>query len=155
MNKPFIIDFQNALTQTDINLPSIEQIELWAESVLKLFETEAELTIRVVEAEESQSLNHQYRGKDKPTNVLSFPADTHESLETKLLGDLVICVSVVAAEAKEQNKNFGEHFAHMVIHGCLHLLGYDHIEADEADEMESIEIEVMQALGYKNPYEID
>ncbi|SET09331.1 rRNA maturation RNase YbeY [Thorsellia anophelis] len=155
MNKPFIIDFQNALEIEQSSLPELEQIELWAESVLKLFETEAELTIRVVELEESQLLNFQYRGKNSPTNVLSFPSESHESLETKLLGDLVICHAIVAKEAQEQGKKINAHYAHMVIHGCLHLLGYDHIEPEDAEEMESIEIEVMESLGFKNPYEID
>lgn len=101
---------------------------------------------------ESHSLNLTYRGKDKPTNVLSFPFEVPPGMEMSLLGDLVICRQVVEKEAQEQGKPLEAHWAHMVVHGSLHLLGYDHIEDDEAEEMEALETEIMLALGYEDPY---
>lgn len=116
-----------------------------------------EVTIRMVDTEESQFLNFNYRGKAKPTNVLSFPSDLPKEiaqiLPTRPLGDLVICLSVVIAEADEQGKTEQEHFAHLIVHGILHLLGYDH-ERSQEDEviMESIEVEIMSKLGFSDPY---
>ena len=100
-------------------------------------------------------LNKEYRGKDKPTNVLSFPFDDMAGLpeeETRLLGDLVICAPVVRKEAKKQDKRPKDHWAHMVVHGTLHLLGYDHIEEAEASEMEALEARILEQFGIKNPY---
>ena len=114
--------------------------------------TDRELTIRLVDADEGRQLNHTYRGRDYATNVLSFPADLPAELDLPLLGDLVICVPVVAKEAAEQNKPLLAHWAHMVIHGCLHLLGYDHIDDDDAEEMESLERELLAELGIADPY---
>ncbi len=111
-----------------------------------------ELTIRLVDEQESQSLNREYRDRDYPTNVLSFPADLPPELNIPLLGDLVICVQVVQREAVEQRKSAESHWAHMVIHGCLHLLGYDHIDDAEAEEMETIERQLMAELGFPDPY---
>lgn len=111
-----------------------------------------DMTIRVVDSNESQQLNHQYRGKDKPTNVLSFPSDLPEEIGINLLGDLVICAPVVAEEAKQQSKPLLAHWAHMVIHGTLHLQGYDHIEDDQAEAMEALEIKLLQGLNFANPY---
>lgn len=111
-----------------------------------------ELTIRLVDEDESRTLNREYRGKDYPTNVLSFPADLPPELNIPLLGDLVICVPVVHREAAEQRKPTESHWAHMVIHGCLHLLGHDHIEESEAEEMEDIERALMAELGFSDPY---
>jgi len=113
---------------------------------------EAELTIRIVDSEESQELNHQYRGKDKSTNVLSFPFQNPPGITLPLLGDLVVCKAVVEKEATEQQKPLISHWAHMTIHGTLHLLGFDHIEEDEAEAMESIETKLMIELGYSDPY---
>ncbi|HEY4714115.1 MAG TPA: rRNA maturation RNase YbeY [Aquirhabdus sp.] len=116
-----------------------------------------EVTIRIVDTEESQFLNFNYRNKAKPTNVLSFPSDLPKEilqiLPNRPLGDLVICLPVVIAEADEQGKTEQEHFAHLVVHGILHLLGYDH-ELSMKDEviMESVEIEIMQTLGFSDPY---
>lgn len=134
-------------------LPTVEQFELWVRTALGQTMPEAELTIRLVEAEESQTLNRDYRGKDKPTNVLSFPFEVPEGIELPLLGDLIICAQVVEQEANEQGKTLDAHWAHMVIHGCLHLLGYDHIEDEEAEEMESLETELILGLGYPDPYQ--
>ncbi|WP_144393064.1 rRNA maturation RNase YbeY [Pleionea sediminis] len=114
--------------------------------------SQAELSIMVVSSKVSQSLNDQYRNKNKPTNVLSFPADIPEYVESPLLGDLVICAPVLEQEAAEQSKALIDHWAHLTIHGCLHLLGFDHIDDSEAEIMESIEIKVLQQLGISNPY---
>ena len=135
-------------------LPTEEQLTLWASTALKgrtEFE-EPELTIRLTDEEESQALNSEYRGKDKPTNVLSFPFEMPPGIPLELLGDLIICVSVVEQEAQEQAKTTEAHGAHMVIHGCLHLLGYDHIKDDEAEEMEALERDLLASLGYPDPY---
>ena len=106
----------------------------------------------VVSETVSQTLNDQYRGKNKPTNVLSFPAEIPEFVESELIGDMVICAPLVQKEAEQQNKSLQDHWAHLTIHGCLHLLGFDHIEDEEAEQMEAIEIKVLQQLGIANPY---
>ncbi len=134
------------------NLPTQAQFETWVRVALGDTMDEAELTIRIVDASESQQLNHDYRGKDKPTNVLSFPFEAPPGIELPLLGDLVICASVVENEALEQQKALEAHWAHMVVHGCLHLLGYDHIEDAEAEEMESLETTLITGLGFPDPY---
>lgn len=149
-----IIDLQIACDNTD--LPQEADLKLWAEKVINAHEdTGNEITVRIVTPEESQQLNHQYRGKEKPTNVLSFPFESPPELELPLLGDLIVCADVVAQEAIEQNKALKDHWAHMIIHGCLHLLGYDHIEEEEAEEMESLEIELLASLNIKDPYHLD
>lgn len=136
----------------DNNLPSAEDFQRWVDHALSAAQSPFELTIRIVDSQESQALNNQYRGKDKPTNVLSFPFEIPDGVEINLLGDLVICAQVVELEAKEQQKQTNDHWAHLVIHGCLHLLGYDHINEEEAEEMEALEIEKLAALGINNPY---
>ncbi|WP_417658614.1 rRNA maturation RNase YbeY [Pseudidiomarina sp.] len=139
------------------NLPSDASFEAWIEAVLQHLNcnTETELTVRVVDAEEGLALNHQYRGKAYATNVLSFPFEAPVPLPVNLLGDLVICAAVVADEAKAQNKPLVAHWAHMVVHGTLHLLGYDHINNDEAEHMEQLEKDILAALGYADPYADD
>ncbi|RXE89310.1 rRNA maturation RNase YbeY [Pseudoalteromonas sp. A757] len=136
-------------------LPSEAQFQLWAEHALTQFREEAELTIRIADEHESQELNSQYRGKDKPTNVLSFPFDAPPGIELPLIGDLVICPQVVYQESIEQEKTFHDHFAHMVIHGCLHLLGFDHINEQDAVEMETIEKQILASLNIADPYRDD
>lgn len=134
-------------------VPEQALFQKWAEAALQEDVTEdCELSIRLVEVEESAELNNTYRGKTGPTNVLSFPFDSPIPMEPKLLGDLVICVPVVEKEALEQAKELEHHWAHLVVHGCLHLLGYDHIEDDQAEEMEAFEIEILQILTIDNPY---
>jgi probable rRNA maturation factor len=133
------------------SLPTIEQFRLWVESSLLQSFANLEQTLRVVTEAESQALNRQFRGKDKPTNVLSFPSDD-DYLEYDCLGDLVICVPVVEAEALSQGKTLDAHWAHMVIHGMLHLQGLDHQNNREAYEMEALEIKILSTLGHTSPY---
>ncbi|QLB13376.1 putative rRNA maturation factor [Bisgaardia hudsonensis] len=149
-----IIDLQIASEDTT-NLPTEQQIQKWAIAAIRAENTEPEMTVRIVDEEESHQLNFQYRGKDKSTNVLSFPFECPDEVELPLLGDLVICRQVVEKEAEEQGKPLMAHWAHMVVHGSLHLLGYDHIEDNEAEEMESLETEIMQSLGFDDPYLIE
>lgn len=145
------LDLQIACAATQ--LPDKAQFELWLNAVLVSYKKDLELTIRLVTPQESQQLNHQYRGKDKPTNVLSFPFEVPEGIDLNLLGDLVICTQIIEQEAKQQNKTLNAHWAHMVIHGCLHLLGYDHINDEQATKMESLEIQILAKLDIADPYE--
>ena len=146
-----IIDLQIACEQ-ESGLPTEEQIEQWATAAVQPQSDEVEMTVRIVDEAESHTLNLNYRGKDRPTNVLSFPFECPDEVELPLLGDLVICRQVVEREAQEQDKSLMAHWAHMVVHGSLHLLGYDHIEDDEAEEMESLETQIMTGLGFADPY---
>lgn len=146
-----ILDLQIACENSS-GLPAESDFQKWLDVVLPQFQEESEVTIRIVDDAESHELNMTYRGKDKSTNVLSFPFEAPPAMELPLLGDLVICRQVVEKEAQEQQKALLAHWAHMVVHGSLHLLGYDHIVDEEAEEMESIEIEIMQSLGYPDPY---
>ncbi len=137
-------------------VPSVKEFTGWILEALNSAgydKDTAELSIMVVSEKVSQTLNNQYRHKDKPTNVLSFPADIPDFVGSALLGDLVICASVVEAEAAEQNKDLIAHWAHMTVHGCLHLLGFDHIDDEDAEEMEALEVEILHSLSYDNPYE--
>lgn len=146
-----IIDLQIACEQ-ESGLPTAQQIEQWATAAVQPQSDEVEMTVRIVDEAESHALNLNYRGKDRPTNVLSFPFECPDEVELPLLGDLVICRQVVEREAQEQDKPLVAHWAHMVVHGSLHLLGYDHIEDDEAEEMESLETQIMTGLGFADPY---
>ncbi|EIK54358.1 metal-binding heat shock protein [Stutzerimonas stutzeri TS44] len=133
--------------------PAAAELQRWCELALRQRSGDSELTIRLVDEEEGRELNRTWRHKDYPTNVLSFPADVpDEFLDIPLLGDLVICVPVVEREAAEQGKPLAAHWAHLVIHGCLHLLGYDHIEDAEAEEMEALERQLLAELGHPDPY---
>jgi probable rRNA maturation factor len=144
-----IIDLQQA---TDADVPSEQLFQRWASAALAEVNEDCELSIRLVDETESAELNNDYRGKNYPTNVLSFPFESPVPLEPILLGDLVLCVPVVEREAAEQDKTINDHWAHLIVHGCLHLLGYDHIEDDEAELMESLEIKILQKLDINNPY---
>ncbi|GAA5316279.1 MAG: rRNA maturation RNase YbeY [Candidatus Pelagadaptatus aseana] len=137
------------------NLPEQLQLQQWAGAALQSPVEDSELSVRIVDAAESQELNHRYRHKDKPTNVLSFPADLPEGIDLPLLGDLVICAPVVAQEAIEQGKQLEAHWAHMVVHGTLHLQGYDHQDDREAETMEGLETRILMAMGYPDPYADD
>ena len=145
-----ILDLQLASNAAD--LPTTSQFQAWLDAAILPLQTEAEVTVRIVDESESQQLNKQYRTKDYPTNVLSFPFHAPPGIELPLLGDLVICAPVVAREADEQNKALLAHWAHMVVHGSLHLLGFDHINDDDAEQMEAEEIAILQQLGIDNPY---
>ena len=140
-------------------LPGQEDCLHWVES--SLLEDwaggETELVVRIVDEAESRQINSEYRGKDKPTNVLSFPFENPPGLldlgeELPYLGDLVICASIVNQEARDQQKTEQAHWAHMVVHGCLHLQGFDHLDEQQAEEMESLEIEILEGLGFDSPY---
>ena len=145
------VDLQIA-TENIEGVPTEEQIVQWATAAVQPEGDEVEMTVRIVDEAESHELNLTYRGKDRPTNVLSFPFECPDEVELPLLGDLVICRQGVEREADEQEKPLMAHWAHMVVHGSLHLLGYDHIEDDEAEEMESLETQIMQGLGFDDPY---
>jgi probable rRNA maturation factor len=145
-----ILDLQ--LASTAANLPTEAQIQQWLNAAVSPFQAEAEVTVRIVDEAESQQLNFDYREKDKPTNVLSFPFQCPPGIELPLLGDLVICAGVVAQEALDQNKSLDAHWAHMVVHGSLHLLGFDHINDDDASEMEAEEVQILAELGFADPY---
>ncbi|MBF8756959.1 MULTISPECIES: rRNA maturation RNase YbeY [Pseudomonas] len=147
------LDLQRA---TDAAAPDDAAFRRWCELALRQRTADSEMTIRLVDEPEGRELNRTYRHKDYATNVLSFPADVPDDLlDIPLLGDLVICVPVVEREATEQGKSLEAHWAHLVIHGCLHLLGYDHIEDDEAEEMEALERTLLAELGHPDPYADD
>ncbi|CEG56809.1 rRNA maturation RNase YbeY [Legionella fallonii] len=149
------IDLQNA-TDTPLPLADGELISL-AELALRDHQDDAELTIRLVNSDEMIFLNHTYRKQNKPTNVLAFPSSVpeHVELEYPLLGDIIICPEVLLAESQQLNKSLKEHWSLIVIHGVLHLLGYDHIKEDEASVMQSLEIKLLNELGYSNPYDLE
>jgi len=144
------IDVQYAVAADGI--PGAELIRQWVGQALPADKTAAELTVRIVDEAEITALNRQYRGKDGPTNVLSFPYEEIPGMASGLLGDVVICAPVVASEAVAQDKPMEAHWAHIVIHGVLHLLGYDHHKDDEANRMEATETALLAELGYANPY---
>lgn len=134
-------------------VPAATQLQQWAKLALGNVDKSTELTLRIVDEEEGRKLNNTWRHKDYATNVLSFPIG--EALEegTELLGDIVICAPVVDREASEQGKRADAHWAHLVVHGVLHLQGYGHENDDEAGEMEQMEITLLDKIGYPNPYE--
>lgn len=138
--------------------PEPGAIEHWLSAVFDRLlpisdERTREVSVRLVDREESHALNLEYRGKDSPTNVLSFPSDLPPDLPFVHLGDIVVCTPVIHAEAKEQGKPVKAHWAHMCVHGALHLLGYDHIDDAEAEEMEALEVEILGGLGFPDPYQ--
>ena len=134
-------------------VPAAPAFDAWVTAALQTDYADLEQTICVVDAGRGRELNRQFRGKDTATNVLAFPADS-ELLEYDCLGDLVICAPVVLEEAREQGKTADAHWAHLVVHGMLHLQGYDHQGDDEAAEMEALEVEILHTLGYTNPYNV-
>ena len=133
-------------------LPAATSLRGFAEAALKGRREDGELSIRVVESDEGQALNRDYRGRDYATNVLSFPAELPPGVPLPILGDLVLCAPVIAREASEQGKALKHHYAHMVVHGVLHLLGYDHTQDAEAEAMEAIERAILARLGIPDPY---
>lgn len=154
--KPMIhaeLDVQYAVTAAD--LPTIEQFQMWVDHALNFMnydQPSPELTLRLVDLDEGRELNKQWRHRDYATNVLSFPFECPPGVPLNLLGDIVLCAPVVAQEALDQAKILQAHWAHLVIHGVLHLLGYDHLNDDEAEKMETLEIEILQHFNYPNPY---
>jgi len=143
------VDVQRAI---QLDEPGDVLIQNWVELALKGKRDDAELTIRIVGETESAELNQTYRHKQGATNVLSFPFEAPADVPMDLLGDLVICGPVVEQQAAEQTKSREAHWAHMVVHGTLHLLGYDHIEEQQAEEMEGLEISILDTMGFPNPY---
>lgn len=133
-------------------VPAPASFRRWAEAACRGRIKRADIAIRVVDEREGRSLNHHYRGKDYATNVLSFPAELPEGVPLPLLGDLVICAPVVAREAAEQGKPLNGHYAHLTVHGVLHLLGLDHEDVREAEAMEAIERAILADLGHADPY---
>lgn len=144
------IDLQN--DEGLAGVPAPQQFESWVAASLQQEYANLEQTIRIVEETESRTLNRDYRAKDKATNVLSFPVEDSAYLEYDNLGDLVICAPVVEQEARQQGKSLDAHWAHMVVHGMLHLQGFDHETDEQAAEMEALEIEILATLGQTNPY---
>ena len=145
------------LAATEQSALSSEEIASWVTRAVEASEypDDAEISVRVVEVAEMQQLNNEFRGRDKPTNVLSFPAGDITGLPADAatpLGDLVVCASVVQDEAAEQGKSLHDHWAHMIVHGTLHLLGFDHEEDQDAADMEAREIRILGAHGIVNPY---
>ena len=140
------------------SIPDDKQFQQWAEAALIGKDSDFSLSVRVVDEDEAQRFNREYRAKDYATNVLSFPAELPAGLPDDLrksqLGDLLICAAVVAREATEQQLSEVDHWAHLLIHGVLHLLGYDHEVTAEAEDMEALEIEILAGLGISDPYQI-
>jgi probable rRNA maturation factor len=144
------LEIQLATSYADY--PSEQQFQLWVDTVLQEDDQDSEIVIRLVDDQESAELNQQYRHKQGPTNILSFPFEAPDGFDTDLLGDLVICAPLISLEAQQQNKQLFDHWAHITIHGVLHLLGYDHIDDAEAEEMEALEIKILSRLNINNPY---
>ena len=151
-NMSYYIDIQLACDDT---IPVVDDVLInWAILTLTSHRTSAELTLRFVSRQEITRLNHQYRKINKATNVLAFPASYPEDIELEfpLLGDVVICPEILLEESQSLNKTLTDHWAHIVIHGVLHLLGYDHIEEEDAKVMQALEIQVLAHLGFDDPY---
>ncbi|MCK5924483.1 MAG: rRNA maturation RNase YbeY [Methylococcales bacterium] len=145
------LDLQIVSTSTQI--PTSAHFQKWIDTVLKSAQSDTEVLIRLVDDKESADLNQRYRHKQGSTNILSFPFEAPDIIESPLLGDLIICVPVIENQAQQQHKRLLDHWAHIVIHGLLHLCGYDHIDHTEAQEMETKEIKLLNTLLINNPYE--
>ncbi len=145
------VDIQSATADP---VPEEDDIRRWIAAALAAggHAGDTEVSVRLVDNAEMTALNQRFRDKPQPTNVLSFPADLPPALQLPLLGDIVICAPVIAAEAAEQGKAASAHWAHMLVHGTLHLLGHDHMEAQEAAQMESMETRILAELGFPCPY---
>lgn len=154
---PIVIDYQVEDVPDDWLYPGEKRLQRWLDTALEVLEHDEplEVTVRLVDDEEITELNEEYRDKAKPTNVLAFPCDWDLPEEPRLLGDVVIAVNVVNREAKEQKKTVEQHWAHITIHGFLHLMGFDHIDDDDAEVMESTERKILAKLGFPDPYAVD
>ncbi len=159
------LDIQNAAAEP---VPGKDQVHRWVSAAMDIAAVEtaameiaaladrpdaAELSVRFVSEDEMATLNQRYRGKPGPTNVLSFPAELPDGLPVALLGDVVACPAVVRREADQQHKTAEQHWAHMLVHGSLHLLGYDHVDSSDAQQMESLETRILASLGFPCPYQ--
>lgn len=136
----------------DMNAPGEENFQQWSAIIPVKNNDQQEASIRIVEEDEIAELNMRFRKKVGSTNVLAFPAEYPPGVELNFIGDIVICAPVVIKQAQEQGKSVESHWAHMMLHGILHLQGYDHIEAQDAEIMEALEVQFMTKLGYPNPY---
>ena len=146
------VTISETIESADEDVPDPDLLQAWA-SAAYLDETPAIASLLVTGADEIQALNKQYRNQDKPTNVLSFPMQSPDEVDVRLLGDIVLCAEVIRQEAEQQSKSEQSHWAHMVVHGMLHLQGYDHIDNEEAEAMEQLEIRILNQLGFESPYE--
>jgi probable rRNA maturation factor len=148
------LEIEVQLVSRAAGVPSKRQIEAWATAAWRgqASGNVEEVVVRVTDEDESERLNHEFRGIGKPTNVLSFPFDPIPEIDLCHVGDMVICAPVVEREAGEQGKTVEAHWAHMVVHGMLHLQGYDHVRPDQAEEMESLETAILADLGFPPPY---
>ena len=133
------------------DIPDAALVQQWAEKAC-LCDDQVITSVQIVSKDEMHELNNTWRGKNRPTNVLSFPMQSPDEVDLKILGDLVMCADVINTEARQQHKPAQAHWAHMVVHGMLHLQGYDHIDEHQADEMEALEIRILDQLGFDNPY---
>ena len=151
---PVIVELSQSddFNQDDDDVPLLSQLQQWANEAC-LDNADVVASMQLLSKDEMQALNRDYSGKDKSTNVLSFPMQLPEQVEINLLGDLALCAEVINTEAEQQDKSRDAHWAHMVIHGMLHLQGYDHIKKEEAVVMESLEVQILDKLGFNNPYE--
>jgi len=151
------LEIQNVVHEAGIawqaGVPTQQEFHGWVLAALTAVNHRVEMVIRVVDEQESRQLNSRYRGQDKPTNVLSFPFAAPAGIDSDHLGDLVICAAVVRREAREQQKKEIDHWAHMVVHGVLHLQGLDHQTEGQAREMEELEKQILSALGITDPYQ--
>ena len=149
-----VLDFQ--VVSESKRLPALDQFQYWVDAILKDETQDSEIVIRIVDEDEMIRFNEQYRKKKGPTNILSFPFESPEGFDSNLLGDLLICAPVIENESRLQNKKLEHHWAHMIVHGVLHLLGYDHIDDKDdkdAEEMEALEIKILKTIKIKDPYE--
>jgi probable rRNA maturation factor len=147
------IDFQ--IISKSKKIPGQGDFQNWVDAVLTDQAIDSEVVIRVIDEQEMMQFNQQYRDKQGSTNILSFSFEAPEGVDNILLGDLLVCVPVVEREALQQNKPLNDHWAHMIIHGLLHLIGYDHIVDKDAEEMEALEIKILKSISIKNPYQED
>ena len=145
------ISVSESLESGEEDIPDEAKLQQWAEQAC-LTDDPLVTSVRIVSNDEMRELNNTWRGRNKPTNVLSFPMQSPDDIDLKILGDLVLCAPVINAEARQQHKTLQSHWAHMLVHGMLHLQGYDHVDDQQADEMEALEIRILEQLGFENPY---
>lgn len=153
--EPTGIAVEVQVVATSAGVPTPSEITAWVSHAVRRFRTTAEVTVRIVELEESALLNARYRGRDGPTNVLAFPFEAPPGVplpQAELLGDIVVCAPLVARESAEQAKPLAHHWTHLVIHGTLHLLGFDHQNPTDAEDMEGTERALLGELGIDDPY---